>query len=141
SDNESCEGGCDRYELLVTNVGGAPTAEEDVTVTDELPAGVTTSELHQGDKEEFWECSQGAGQTSVTCVLPGAEVKFFQEHSFLPLAGKALAQLPALTLRLQVSPAVAPDTVGTGHVTVSSPGAGTADADQLTTLNPSAQPS
>jgi hypothetical protein len=65
---------CDRYQLLVTNVGDAASSGE-ITVSDTLPEGVTaTAPPRTGTNEEgtAWACAIGAGNTTVTCTFPGA---------------------------------------------------------------------
>jgi hypothetical protein len=54
----------DEYLVTVVNVGGVSASEETVTLHDPLPAGVTTSGTPEAGG---WTCSEGAGQTSVTC--------------------------------------------------------------------------
>ncbi len=65
--------GADVYFLTVANVGSVASSGT-VTLKDELPPGVTTSETphdEYGASEEGvpWECSEGAGQSVVTCAL------------------------------------------------------------------------
>jgi len=62
---------CDRYQLLVENVGGKA-SEGVVTLTDVLPAGITTLQKPRvgfGPLEEQWECTNGAGHSTVVCEL------------------------------------------------------------------------
>jgi hypothetical protein len=66
---------CDRYQLLVLNAG-TETSSGEITLTDTLPAGITTQESHgpgivsgNGPGGGGWSCSTGAGQTTVTCEL------------------------------------------------------------------------
>jgi hypothetical protein len=61
----------DRYQLLVENTG-VEASHGEVTVTDTLPVGITTLETPQigeGGVRGGWECSEGAGQSVVTCHL------------------------------------------------------------------------
>jgi hypothetical protein len=63
---------CDRYQLLVTNVGDAASSGE-ITVSDTLPEGVTaTVPPRTGTNAEgtAWACTIGAGNTTVTCTFP-----------------------------------------------------------------------
>ena len=64
---------CDRYQLLVMNVGDAPSSGT-ITVTDKLPAGITTRKTPTSGEglEGEWSCTEGAGQTTVTCTLEGS---------------------------------------------------------------------
>src|ERR1700689_82510 len=72
---------CDRYEVLVRNVGDAPSSGP-VTVTDTLPPGMTTrrtpktgffiGDLFGEEEAGEWECTSGAGNSTVTCTLEGS---------------------------------------------------------------------
>jgi len=53
----------DEYGIILTNVGGVAAAGV-ITVTDTLPPGITTSATAKG---KGWKCSEGSGQTKVTC--------------------------------------------------------------------------
>lgn len=69
SDEGPCqlEEKCDRYQLLLQNVGEAPSSGP-VTVTDQLPAGVVTRAAPRS--EGSWQCApNGAGAGSVVCTL------------------------------------------------------------------------
>ncbi len=132
-DNTECEGGCDKYELLLTNVGGAPLGEEDVTVTDTLPTGITTSSIRQGDEEERWQCTNGEGQQVVTCTI-SAELL----HLLHPGASEALSQAPALSVYVQVEAGVPPGSTRTGLVTASGGGAPSASTVQTAVIGPAA---
>jgi uncharacterized repeat protein (TIGR01451 family) len=63
------------YELTAVNTGGSPSSGK-ITVTDTLPAGLSTESTPQG---QGWACSPpGEGRTTVTCtseavVQPGAK--------------------------------------------------------------------
>jgi hypothetical protein len=61
---------CDRYQLLVMNVGDVASSGT-VTVTDKLPPGITTlGTPESGASEETqWSCTEGAGNTIVTCTF------------------------------------------------------------------------
>jgi hypothetical protein len=74
SDPITCEGKefCDRYQLLVTNIGDAASSGT-ITVTDTLPAGITTAaapRTGRNSEEVPWTCTNGAGNTTVTCTFP-----------------------------------------------------------------------
>ena len=58
------EGVCDRYQIVVRNVGDVASSGT-ITVTDNLPAGVTTSE--SGAAGAGWTCTPGV-VTTVTCT-------------------------------------------------------------------------
>ena len=66
------EGKCDRYQLLVTNVGDEPSSGP-VTLTDRLPPGIKlTKEPESGTTSEgaHWGCTENEGtpeQWTVTC--------------------------------------------------------------------------
>ncbi|MGH2902121.1 MAG: hypothetical protein ACRDK7_00785 [Solirubrobacteraceae bacterium] len=128
----------DKYELLVTNVGGAPVGEEAVTVTDTLPAGVTTSSRPAGDNNGFWECSSStvAGHTVVTCTISAELIATLQSYGYL--AGRALAQLPALSVYVEVEPGVPANTTAGNSVKVEGGGVPTgAEVEDPTLVNPS----
>ena len=60
----------DRYTVSVLNVGSVDSSGT-VTVTDTLPAGVTTSSTPHGEGEGLnsqWECTAGAGNSVVACT-------------------------------------------------------------------------
>jgi hypothetical protein len=72
-DSARCEvqAACDRYQLLVMNVG-SESSSGPVTLTDKLPVGLSTIEetMRVGPSAEGgWSCSEGVGQTTVTCTL------------------------------------------------------------------------
>jgi hypothetical protein len=121
---------CDRYQLLVLNVGGAASSGT-VTVTDHLPAGVTTSGTPEsgeiGSDEEtrsVWQCSEGAGQSTVTCTLV---LKEFGEEVPARGPGSVPPGAYAPTLTVLVSPP-APGAATVGQDTVSVTGGGAARA-------------
>jgi hypothetical protein len=62
---------CDRYQILVQNIGGE-SSQGVVTLTDVLPAGITTlrtPKRGEGVEGEEWECTSGAGHSKVVCEL------------------------------------------------------------------------
>jgi hypothetical protein len=74
------EAKCDRYELLVANVGDVASSGT-VTVTDKLPPGITTLEVRGGHRAGSltsvgegmeWSCTEGVGLSTVTCTLEGS---------------------------------------------------------------------
>jgi hypothetical protein len=63
---------CDRYTLLVENTGDEASGGE-VTLIDELPAGLTADKVESGGAlEDDWACV-GVGESTVTCHLEGVE--------------------------------------------------------------------
>jgi hypothetical protein len=78
ADKVACrtESKCDRYQLLVTNVGDAPSGGP-ITLTDSLPAGIRLEEAisntGSGGLGE-WSCTPGVGNTSVTCTIEASVV-------------------------------------------------------------------
>jgi hypothetical protein len=116
---------CDKYQLRITNVGGAATNGEAVKVTDTLPEGVTTSTRAAGNSTEEWHCTpEGEGQSVVECTLAG-------------IVG-ALRQAPTLTVYAQVAPGVPGDSTGINVVKVEGGGAPRASRKTPTLLNPAA---
>jgi hypothetical protein len=128
-----CEGGegkCDSYQLLVANVGDeASSSSEPITLTDVLPPGITTLETPEsGFDPEFleWECTSGAGQTTVTCIFPGR----------VPAGRYA----PHLNIRVKAPPASMSGTLR-NEVSVSGGGAaGVVSSRQETAIGPQAPP-
>jgi len=122
----------DKYEILVTNVGAAPIDEENVTLTDTLPAGVRTSRTPT-DKEEYWQCTPtGAGQTVVTCTISAELI-----HLLKPGASEAVSQLPGLEMDVEVEPGVSANSTPSNSVKVEGGGAATVETTARTLLNPS----
>jgi hypothetical protein len=129
---------CDRYQLVLLNVGGAASSGT-LTLTDRLPAGVVTSGTPLsgtiGSDEEtrsVWQCSEGAGQSTVSCRL---ELKEFGEEVSARGPGLVPAGSYAPTLTVLVSPPVAgPRAVGENVVTVQGGGAGRAAQSSLATV-------
>ena len=65
---------CDKYELVLLNNGDTPSVGT-VTVTDNLPPGITTTETPESwfnPEFERWTCTEGEGQTTVTCTFTGS---------------------------------------------------------------------
>jgi hypothetical protein len=116
---------CDKYELRITNVGGASSNGAPVKVTDTLPEGVTTSERPSGNSEGEWECVPGGeGQTRIECTTS-------------TVVG-ALKQAPSLTVDAQVEAGVPPNSMRPNVVKVEGGGAATVEASAPTLVNPSA---
>jgi hypothetical protein len=125
---------CDQFDIRVVNVGGAGGDGSPVTVTDTLPAGLTTKATPHSisalpgaqTMEEGWSCAAGSGQQTVKCTYE------------LPVP--ALGQLPPIDIPVQVG-AVPLDTQLTNTVEVSGGGAAsTAKASSEVLVEPSAQP-
>lgn len=57
---------CDRYQVLAMNAGDVPSSGP-IVLTDTLPPGIGT--LHKPEAEGGWSCTEGAGNTTVTCIL------------------------------------------------------------------------
>jgi hypothetical protein len=97
-DSLACEAEekCDRYQLLVQNVSHEA-SQGTVTLTDVLPAGITTvhtpeSGYSLGTQLE-WECPKGGGRSSVTCefeepVPPGGYAPYLGVIVTAPKGGK-----------------------------------------------------
>ncbi len=98
----------DQYVLALTNIGGMPSAGQ-ITITDELPAGVEVKPPAEGPG---WEC---AASVKVTCRYYGS----------VP----ALAQSPAVVIPVMVEASG----ILTTHVTVSGGNAPTTTANFSTT--------
>ncbi len=144
-DTVQCEGNyyyngadlCDRYQVLVENVGDVPSSG-DLTITDRLPAGITTLETPEtplkrigslgGGDGEFarWSCSEGAGQSVVTCTLENEEGE---------LVGSIPADVDAPDLQIQVSaPAVGVSGSLRNEVTVSGGGGASVSTSEVTPI-------
>jgi len=73
-DQRSCElqSKCDRYQVLVSNLGDAASSGP-VTLTITLPPGITTHESPESGispEGTEWSCTSGAGISVVTCMFP-----------------------------------------------------------------------
>jgi hypothetical protein len=110
----------DKYSLLLTNVGGAPSDGTPVTVTGALPPGVTLAQA--GDVSENWTCESTG--SSLTCEDPKTV--------------GALEQASDLEIAVAVDPGVPAGTVVSSAFTVSGGGAPAASTDISTVLEPSA---
>ncbi|HVY97000.1 MAG TPA: hypothetical protein VHA54_08585, partial [Solirubrobacterales bacterium] len=82
-------GGEGTYEITVQNLGSASTTGT-LTVTDELPPGVTAK--YAGDGGFVWQCGSVGGQSTVTCTSNILDLTTFgpdirpHEVAFRPLA-------------------------------------------------------
>lgn len=95
------------FDIRVVNVGAAA-ANGIITVTDTLPAGLTTQATphsvlaeagrdSQQTTEEGWECTKGAGQRQVSC-----EYDLLPNGTLGELPVPALYQLPPIDIPVQV---------------------------------------
>lgn len=120
------------YELIATNIGGAPTSGS-ITVTDTLPAGLSTKATPEG---KGWTCTPpGEAQTRATCtseavVEPGAKASPITIEAYVDTAkvteGEQLVNRATISGGGALAAAEATDTATTGGVAVpsSSPGGG-----------------
>jgi hypothetical protein len=116
--------GEDKYELILTNIGGAPSSGSPITVKGTLAPGLTLERVHGAPAElNEWECSEESGSL-FTCTWPGVLNSF--------------EQVDELVVHVGVAPGVAPDTVATSTFTVSGGGAATSQTSISTVLEPSA---
>ncbi len=127
---------CDRYQVLVENVGDVPSSGP-LTITDRLPAGITTLSTPRtpiprigglGGEGEFarWSCSEGAGQSVVTCTLENEEGE---------LVGSIPADVDAPDLQIEVSaPAVGVSGSLRNEVTVSGGGGASVSTSEVTPI-------
>jgi hypothetical protein len=112
----------DAYEIDVVNIGDA-TSSGTTTVVDHLPPGVSTTQTpvtREGNHE--WKCSEGGGQTTVTCessleVIPASSPDLFNRQTNIPPA----PYFEAVSIPIAVSPGVTG--VLTNSVTVAGGGA------------------
>jgi hypothetical protein len=137
---------CDRYQVLVENVGDVASSGP-ITVTDTLPAGITTlgtpetrpqviGALFGEGLEARWGCSEGAGQSVVTCTL-----EIYNEEGELVPGGSVPAGVDAPDLEIEVSaPGVGVSGSLRNEVTVSGGGApvpvSTSEVTPITTNSP-----
>ncbi len=114
---------CDRYQLLVQNVGDAH-SKGVVRLTDVLPAGITTLETKVGigPEEEGWSCNSGPGQSTVVCELP--EYEGVEKGAYAPYVS-IVVSAPANDAQRTLK----------NVVTVESEGAPTASSTLETTAN------
>jgi hypothetical protein len=114
--------GNDMYRIAIENLG--TNSSGTITVVDHLPPGITTS----GSAREAvnfphsgWKCSEGAGQTVVTCtsevVVESATAQFNVVNP-----QKSMSAVVPIIIPVTVPPGTPPETV-TNSVTVSGGGA------------------
>jgi hypothetical protein len=148
SDTIQCNGNyyigrnlCDRYQVLVENVGDIP-SNGPLTITDRLPAGITTLETPEATiarigglggegQEGQWGCSEGAGQSVVTCTL-----EYLDEltDEYVP-GGVVPAGVDAPDLAIEVSaPAVGVSGSLRNEVTVSGGGGASVSRSEVTPI-------
>jgi hypothetical protein len=87
-----------QYEILLTNIGAAA-SNGTITVTDTLPAGITTAAQARGGDPEVgeWSCTPGAGLSTLTCTFPEPVAAFAQAPVLvIPLAASEPAEAPAV---------------------------------------------
>ncbi len=121
SSEEGYGGEVNRYTLIVSNVGGAPTNGGTITLTDTLPPGVTVANfesLGSGD----WSC--GGGGPSFTCTSSTTV--------------GVMGQLKPITVYVYVSSSISAGSELTNSVSVSGGGAPVASATHTTEVNPPA---
>jgi hypothetical protein len=130
SDAGACEleeGKCDAYQLLLANVGDASSGAT-VTLTDQLPPGITTRETpvsgHDSEGVE-WACTEGAGNASVTCTFADP----------VPAGGYA----PSLAIRVSAPASSDPGTV-TNEVHVTGGGGAETASSEQTPVNSEPSP-
>jgi hypothetical protein len=113
---------CDRYQLLVTNVGDADASSGTITLIDHLPEGITTigsPEGGEGPEGGLWACTEGAGKTVVTCTFSepvprGGYVPFLD----IPVSAPTPAMSGPMTNQASVDGGGAPAPVVTREVTM-----------------------
>jgi hypothetical protein len=132
---------CDRYQVLVENVGNVPSSGP-LTITDRLPAGITTlgtpetpipriGGLGGEGQEGQWGCSEGAGQSVVTCTL-----EYLNEltDEYVP-GGVVPAGVDAPDLQIEVSaPAVGVSGSLRNEVMVSGGGGASGSTNEVTPI-------
>jgi len=99
-----------RYELLASNVGGAPSSGT-ITVTDTLPSGLSTKATPAG---EGWSCAPaGEGQTSIACtseavIDPGAKTAPITIEAYVGVAAIKAGAVLVNTARISGGGASSP---------------------------------
>ncbi len=111
----------DKYLLLLTNVGSAPSDGSPITIKGTLGRGLVLKNVN--DFTDEWECTL-EGESSFTCERSGTV--------------GSLEQADELRVKFQVGVGVAPDTPVTSTFTVSGGGAATSSTNISTVLEPSA---
>jgi uncharacterized repeat protein (TIGR01451 family) len=146
-DTNLTPGGDGQFEVLVRNVGEEAAAEEELTITDELPPGVTVTNIHwEGGFADLSFLCSGVGTEIATCGIPSAFA--FIVPALAPAPGSigtgglgATAPEPSGHLPLMfIDVAVDSEAAGTGTntTTVSGGGAPLArDVDQVPFGEPS----
>jgi hypothetical protein len=140
--------GAGQFEVQVRNVGDEAAAEEEFTISDQLPPGVTVTKIlwagRQGDFSEFF-CS-GVGTGTATCGLPS--FLGFLAPSLAPApgsiaAGALGATTPEPTGYVQtifIDVAVDPSASGTGTNTATVTGGGAPSASDVDQIHFSSEP-
>jgi hypothetical protein len=118
----------DEYWLTVANVGSVASSGT-VTLTDELPSGVTTSATPGSNKPNEgvgWSCSPGAGQSKITCTLSAAVAALaFTKVITVPVEVSNTAESP-LENKVTVE----------GGVAASAPSASTSELTEISSVSP-----
>jgi hypothetical protein len=100
---------CDRYSVVVTNVGSKASSGL-ITVTDALPPGVTTASSPGktlGERTR-WSCTEGAGQTEFTCTTESRVAALSAANAIEVPVYVTAAPGSVLTNRVRVSGGEAP---------------------------------
>ena len=118
----------DEYSLHIENIGDTASSGE-ITVTDELPAGVTTTNAPGASKGGF-VCSSGVGNTDVTCTgSPSIPAGVSQSYN-------TSVNPPETILEIVIPVKVAEDTSGEGMNAVTVSGGGAVRSAAVSTENP-----
>ena len=111
----------DIYQIQLENLGDA-TSSGTTTVVDHLPPGVTTTQTPLTFQNREWKCSDGAGQSVVTCESTTAVEPVTALYNFgTPNPGNGNASLEPIMIPIAVAPDAAEAL--TNSVTVSGGGA------------------
>jgi len=114
--------GNDMYRIAIENLGSNSSGT--VTVVDRLPPGITTSASPReaiNFPHSKWSCSEGAGQTVVTCTSEVTVESATAQYNVVN-PQKSLSAVVPIVIPVTVAPGTPAETV-TNNVTVSGAGA------------------
>ncbi len=111
-----------KYAVLLTNVGNAPSNGSPIVLKGTLGHGLTLQRAH--DFYEDWSCTEES-ESSFTCEIPGPVM-------YGPVG--VFGQADEVRVNLKVAPGVTPGTVATSTFTVSGGGASGASSTSVSSI-------
>jgi hypothetical protein len=107
-------GGEGQFVVQARNIGDA-VGSEDLTITDELPAGVTVTGLHWSGPEELTSFCSGVGTETATCILPAS---LLEQNAPPPslVKQRPVGYLPPIFIDVAIDPAAAGSAINTATI-------------------------